>query len=134
VYRLANVVVEDHVYTIDVNEVERLRRMGTHRYEGVDFYTLTERYDGTVPLYRIVLPDGRHMLGIQPGTGAVQGGRTESILGYIDTTPRRGLHPLRAWYNAAQNVYFYTAKKGGELAPASGYAFQGILGYVARVD
>jgi hypothetical protein len=133
VYRLVNLVNNDHVYTIDLHEVHRLSRSGSHRYEGPAFLTLTERYDGTLPLYRFVLPDAaKHMLGIQRWAGADQGARFEAVLGYIDASPRPGLHPLTVWYNPTQNLFFYTSKGRGEFAPLTGYTRQGILGYVAR--
>jgi hypothetical protein len=114
-----------------MREVTTLTRQGSHRYEGVGFYTLIDRAERTRPLYRFVLPNANHSLNIQPWAGGPQGARQEGVLGYIQTVPRRGLRPLNVWYQPARDLYFYTVKERGELAPETGYTQQGILGYVA---
>jgi hypothetical protein len=131
VYRLVDRNSTDHVYTLDLREVTVLTRQGTHQYEGPGFYTLINRTPGSRPLYRFLMPDGNHSLNIQPWAGGNVGARQEGILGYIETAPRPGLRPLNVWYHPARGLYFYTVKGRGELAPATGYQLQGMLGYVA---
>src|SRR5829696_9258690 len=54
VYRLVAAGSNDHVYSIDANEVNVLAQQGSHTYEGVVFQLFSTPGPGLQPLYRYV--------------------------------------------------------------------------------
>jgi hypothetical protein len=134
VFRLVDVNINNHVYTLDRREVAVLTQQGTHRFEGVAFQTFADRRPGTQPLFRFVRPNGRHLLDIQRRPSGAPFARLESVLGHIATEPAFRLVPLNVWVQPQHGLFFYTTHPRGELAPRLGYHFQGVIGFVVPGD
>ena len=129
IYRLVNASTGDHVFALSANEVAMLQHQGTHRYEGVGFQVFAAAQPGTRPLYRFVLPDGRHLLDTRSATPDPSA-RLEFTLGHVANAAGSGLVPLHAWIHPQNGLFFFTTDARGELAPALGYRYEGVLGNV----
>jgi len=131
VYRLVANGSNDHVYTIDPREVNILTQQGTHTYEGVAFQLYSAQQPGTLPVYRFVSAGGQHLLDTRNPSGADPFARFEATLGYLSAQQQPGLVPLQVWIHPAQGLYFFTTHAAGEFAAQNGYAYRGVLGFVA---
>jgi hypothetical protein len=131
VYRLLASVSNDHLYSVDRNEVATLTQQGVYTYEGVGFVGYAAQQPGTIPLYRFVRADGIHLLDIRRQTPADPFARMEGVLCYIANQQFPGLVPLYAWNHPQLGLWFYTTHPQGEFAAQIGYRPVGILGYVA---
>jgi len=131
VYRLVGTTTNDHLYTVDRNELAVLTQQGTYSYEGVGFLGFTNPQPGLQPLYRFGRADGTHLLDTRPQAAADPSARREGVLCYIATTQLPGLVPLYGWVHPQLGLSFYTTHPRGEFAAGLGYQPLGVLGYVA---
>jgi hypothetical protein len=128
VHRLYIPQTGDHLYTSDVNEANVLAAQG-FTYEGAAFIAAAAPGPGLAPLHRFSFPNGAHLYATSPDAGGAA--RHEGIVGFIATQPQAGLVALHQWVHPGLGFYFYTLDPNGEAAPASGYQYQGVVGYVA---
>jgi hypothetical protein len=131
VYRLAGLAAPDHLYTTDGDEARRVAASGTYRFEGAGFFVMDQQYSGSVPLYRMLTPTGRHILSTNPAAPGSQGARMEGAIGYVDPRPHSGTVALYAWFNPSNGDSLYTTDPGGEWAPRLGMQYVGVVCFVA---
>lgn len=133
VHRLVHRSANDHVYTIDPNEVNTLTQQGTHNYDGPVFQLLGNPVPGAAPVYRFVTGDGRHFLDAQNPSGVDPRAYCESTLGYAMAQVAPGLVPLYLWVHPQLGLFFYTTNPNGERAAQLGYVNRGAGIYVVPV-
>lgn len=133
VYRLVDRVTNNHVYTIDPNEVNVLTQRGSHNYDGPMFQLLGNPVPGALPLYRFVTADGRHFLDAHNPSPVDPTARFENTLGFIMGQAAPGLVPLYLWIHPQSRLFFYTTHPLGESAGQIGYVSQGAVAFVAPV-
>lgn len=131
VHRLADRTTNDHVYTIDPNEVNVLTQQGTHQYDGVVFQALANPLPGAVPLHRFACADGRHFLDGQNPSPLDPYARFEGTLGFVMAQAAPGLVPLYLWGHPVTGLVLYTTHPQGEAAGQIGYTPRGAVAFVA---
>ena len=101
------------------------------RLEYANFYYLySATAPGLAPFYRCAMDYGKHFYTTASNceTGL---GRVEGVLGYIASSPVCGAVPLYRVYQGSSNDHFYTTSVAErDSALRSGYANEGIAGYV----
>lgn len=133
VFRLVHQATNDHLYTIDANEVNVLAQQGTHTYDGPVFQLFANPLPGAVPLHRFVCADGRHFFDGQNPSPVDPYARYEGTLGFVLGQPAPGLVPLFLWIHPLNHLFFYTTHPMGEAAGQLGYVNQGAKAFVAPV-
>jgi hypothetical protein len=131
VFRLNNTLSGGHLYTSDFSEVYGATNSGTFQNEGVVFRLLPTEGPSLAPLYRLATENGTFALGTMTVPGYVDPrGPINKTLGYISITERPGWVALYEWYNRRTGLWFYTLDPRGEAAPAAGYRYVKVVGYV----
>jgi hypothetical protein len=131
VSRLYNPGNGDHFSTSDPGEVYGYLSSGSYQNEGSVFRLLTSAGPSLAPLYRLTTANGTFALGTMTVPGYVDPrGPIDKTLGYISITQRPGWVALYEWYNPEARFWFYTTDPRGEAAPAGGYRYVHVVGYV----
>jgi hypothetical protein len=130
VHRLVDRVSNDHVSSIDPNEVNVLSQQGTHNYDGPVFQLLGNPLPGALPLHRFVSADGRHFLDAQNPSTVDPSARFEGTLGFVMSQAAAGLVPLYLWVHPQNGLFFYTTHPQGEAAGQLGYISRGAAVFV----
>lgn len=129
--RLFDPALSDYVYTTDPNEVGSLVAAGLVD-QGVAGKVLNAKAPGTVALYRLKKPDGRHLFTFdeqERRAAVVKGAVTEKTAGYLYPAPAAGTTPLYRMSKAG--VPYLTADNGDvQSRLANGWVNEGVRGYV----
>lgn len=122
----------DYVYTADSAEGQRLTAAGFVE-QGAAGAVYTARAQGTVPLYRLRRPDGRHLFTFDEAerrNEVVRGGAAqEGIAGYLFPSPTSGTQPL---YRMSKDGSVYLTADSSDVSArqSNGWANDGVRGYV----
>jgi len=129
--RFFDSALSDYIYTVDANEAGSLVTTGLVD-QGAAGRILTAKAPGTVPLYRLKKPDGRHVFTFDEGERrslVVKGAVTEGTTGYLYPSPAAGTTPL---YRMSKDGIPYLTADNGDVQSrlASGWVNEGVRGYV----
>jgi len=129
--RFFDPALSDYLYTTDPKEAAALVTAGMVD-QGVAGRVLTAKANGTVALYRIRKPDGRHVFTFDEGERkalVLKGAVTESTAGYLYPAPAGGTTPL---YRMTKDGTPYLTTDNGDVQSrlAGGWVNEGVRGYV----
>ena len=129
--RLFDAALSDYLYTTDPNEAASLISTGLVD-QGVAGRILTAKATGTVALYRLKKPDGRHVFTFDEGERRAlvgKGAVTEKTAGYLYPSPTPGTKPL---HRMKKDGSIYLTVDNGDVQSrlASGWVSEGVRGYV----
>ena len=129
--RFFDPALSDYVYTTDPNEAGSLVAAGLVD-QGVAGKVLTAKAPGTVGLYRLKRPDGRHVFTFDEGERrslVLKGAVTEKIAGYLYPSPAAGTTPL---YRMSKGPSLYLTADNADVQSrvANGWVNEGVRGYV----
>ncbi len=129
--RFFDPALTDYVYTTDSNEAGSLVAAGLVD-QGVAGKVLTAKAAGTVALYRLKKPDGRHVFTFDEAERrslVVKGAVTEKTAGYLYPSPATGTTPL---YRMSKGGSLYLTADNGDVQSrlANGWVNEGVRGYV----
>ena len=129
--RFFDPALSDYVYTTDPNEAGSLVAAGLVD-QGVAGKILTAKAAGTVALYRLKKPDGRHVFTFDEGERralVLRGAVTEKTAGYLYPSPAAGTTPL---YRMSKDGAPYLTADNGDVQSrlANGWVNEGVRGYV----
>ncbi len=129
--RFFDPALSDYVYSADAKDAVSLGAAGLVD-QGAAGKVLSAKTPGTVPLYRVKKPDGRHVFTFDEAERRAlvsKGAVTESTTGYLYPAPAPGTTPL--FRMSKDGVVYLTADNGDVQARlANGWVNEGIRGYV----
>lgn len=130
VWRVYNTQNGDHLFTINIDEVNSLVASGTWTLEGIPFSVFSTNGSNLVPMVRCYLSsEGDHFISGQTScenSSATQ----EGIMGYMPLVPTGdAIAPLYRCVNTSSPLRHLAVLDTGECS-SSGYRVEGILGYV----
>ena len=123
-----------HMYTSLILELARAIRDQGYRSEGVGFYGWMVPVPGSVPLFRLLDPQGQQLYTTNTDEAyeaISKGFALDSVPCHLSTTAAYGLTPLLRLNNEAQqDALFTTSLVEAQQAVAHGYAGDGVVGHV----
>jgi hypothetical protein len=124
-----------HMYTSLILELAGAIRDQGYRSDGVGFYGWPVAIAGTVPLFRLLDPQGKQLYTTSQNEAyeaILKNGFTfDSVPCYVFSSPAHGLAPLFKLVNEPQKDSFLTTSLvEAQQAAAGGYSGQGIAGHV----
>jgi hypothetical protein len=130
-YRAVNSASGGHIYTVSAND----QNGQNLKPEGVAGYILSAPSDGTVPLYRMLGPNGDHFLTADSNEVArMQGAgyRDSATLGYVATSQMPGTQPFYRLVKPDGSGHFYTASstEHSQALQSGSWKDEGIAGYI----
>ena len=129
--RIFDPALSDYIYTTDANEAAALTAAGMVD-QGNAGKILTARASGTVALFRLKKPDGRHVFTFDESERralVVKGAVTERTTGYLYPAPAAGTTPL--YRMSKEGVPYLTADNADvQSRLANGWVNEGVRGYV----
>lgn len=129
--RFFDPALSDYIYTTDATEAASLAAAGMVA-QGEAGKVLTGKAPGTVALFRLKKPDGRHVFTFDEGERralVVKGAVTEKTAGYLYPSPAAGTTPL---YRMSKDGTPYLTTDNGDVQArvANGWVNEGVRGYV----
>ena len=99
-------------------------------FQGIGFNTYTSEISGTEPLYRC--RDASTSAHFASLSSTCEGQTVEGLYGYVAVSQVGGTSPLYRFYNPSTDDFLCTTDCA-EGSGASGYEYQGVLGYAPGV-
>jgi hypothetical protein len=129
--RVFDPALSDYIYTTDANEAASLVAAGMVD-QGSAGKILTAKASGTVALYRLKKPDGRHVFTFDESERralVVKGAVTEGTTGYLYPSPAAGTTPL---YRMSKDGVVYLTADNADVQSrlANAWVNEGVRGYV----
>lgn len=133
-YRLYSNQATDHLYTTSCEEKDTVTRNNNYAYEGVTGYVATRQLRRTIPLYRLLLSNGRHFYTIDTNEMnelTRSGGNTsEGVVGYVASSQQRNTVPLYRLNSGDRHFYTTNEQEKNDFLRNPNSQLEGIAGYV----
>lgn len=133
-YRAYNPQSGAHLFTHNQQEVQNAVQKLGYRQEGTAGHIMKNQQSGTVPLYRLLGPNGDHLYtsnAAEVQQAQAQRYSNEGVAGYVAQSQQPGTQPLYrlANPNNGQHTYATDANERQQLI-SQGWRDEGVVGYV----